>query len=184
MRNCRKCGKDKPVDDFEVTNRERDWRRLECKECVRDRVRGYAKRSREDIQEYKRQWHERNREKVISRVNEWVKNNPEKRRKNALAYYYRLQHEAIVRYGGYKCSWCGIDEPLVLCLDHVENNGRAHRKEVGSTGGHRFYKWLRDNDYPPGFQVLCMNCNHGKHRNGGVLIPTLKGRCNDYPERE
>jgi hypothetical protein len=117
-------------------------------------------------------------------VNDWVLKNPDRRRKNALAYYYRLQHSAIEAYGGYRCQWCGIDEPLVLCIDHVENNGKAHREEMNSVGGHRFYKWLRDNAYPPGFQVLCMNCNHGKYRNGGVLPPALKGRCNDYPQGE
>jgi ABC-type uncharacterized transport system substrate-binding protein len=31
-----------------------------------------------------------------------------------------------------------------------------------------FYKWLARNGYPSGFQILCMNCNHGKSRNGGV----------------
>ncbi len=51
-------------------------------------------------------------------------------------------------------------------------------------GGHKFYKWLRDAGYPDGFQVLCMNCNHAKYRNGGILPQTLKGRCNDYPGRE
>ena len=45
-------------------------------------------------------------------------------------------------------------------------------------------KWLKDNGYPSGFQVLCMNCNHAKYRNGGVLPESLKGRCIDYPERE
>jgi hypothetical protein len=184
MRKCVKCGQDKALDAFECTNSDRGWYRRECKVCVRNRVRRCAEDSKSKIQEYRRAYHSKHREKIIVKVNDWVQKNPDRRRKNALAYYYRLQHAAIEAYGGYRCGWCGIDEPLVLCIDHVANNGRAHRQEIGSLGGHRFYKWLRDSAYPPGFQVLCMNCNHGKYRNGGVLPPTLKGRCNDYPERE
>lgn len=189
MRHCRKCEQDKPLEEFECTNKEKGWYRRECKTCVRDRVRRYSEESKQAIRsevtgEYQQAYHLENRDKIISRVNEWVKNNPEKRRKNALAYYYRLQHEAIMAYGGYKCSWCGINEPLVLCLDHIENNGRDHRRQIGSTGGHKLYLWMKENGYPPGFQVLCMNCNHAKYRNGGKLVESLKGRCNDYPARE
>lgn len=34
---------------------------------------------------------------------------------------------------------------------------------MGWRGNQRFYQWLEDNDYPPGFQTLCHNCNHAKH---------------------
>jgi hypothetical protein len=60
-----------------------------------------------------------------------------------------------------------MTEPKFLSLDHIENNGSVHRKEIKNRGS-GIFKWLRDNDYPAGFQVLCMNCNHGKAQNGGV----------------
>lgn len=179
MRKCKKCGRERDDDAFEVINHARGWRRGECKECVKHRVRRYAVDSKRAIA--RKEYYLANREEIIGKVGQWVKANPDRRRKNALAYYYRLQNEAILAYGGYRCSWCGIDEPLVLCLDHVANNGRDHRREIGSLGGHKLYKWLRDNNYPPGFQVLCMNCNHAKYRNGGELVASLKGRCNDHP---
>ena len=182
MRKCTKCGIEKELDKFECIAPTKGWHRRECKECTKARVKNYADQSKTAIQQYKMQYHAKNKDKIVAKVNEWVKNNPERRRKNALAYYYRLQHDAIMQYGGYKCVWCGIDEPLALCLDHVENDGNKHRKELGFLGGHRLYKWLRDQNYPPGFQVLCMNCNHAKHRNGGKLPQSLYGRCNDQPE--
>jgi hypothetical protein len=37
-----------------------------------------------------------------------------------------------------------------------------------NTGGGQFYQWLIRNAYPPGFQVLCWNCNAGRHINGGT----------------
>jgi hypothetical protein len=80
-------------------------------------------------------------------------------------------------YDGYRCAWCGIDEPLAPTLNHINNAGRDHRKQIGSLGEHKLYKWLRDKGYPPGFQVLCMMCNQAKYRNGGKLPESLKGRC-------
>lgn len=180
MRKCKKCGVEQPLSQFEMHNKEKGYRRHECRSCTKARVRNWADKSRAHIKQYRQDYHQNNRAKIVGKVNEWVKNNPEKRRANALSYYYRLQDAAIMAYGGYKCGWCGIGEPLVLCIDHVENNGRAHRREIGSTGGAKLYKWLRDNHYPTGFQVLCMNCNHAKYRNGGTLPESLKGRCNDH----
>jgi len=31
------------------------------------------------------------------------------------------------------------------------------------------YRWLRDNDFPPGYRVLCANCNIRAAR--GVALP-------------
>jgi hypothetical protein len=28
------------------------------------------------------------------------------------------------------------------------------------------HRWLKNSGYPPGFQVLCFNCNFAKHRKG------------------
>lgn len=177
MRKCRKCGFAKPLRMFECTNVERDWYRRECKACTLKRNRELAAQSRKAISDH----YLRYRDRIIERVNIWVRENPDKRRKNALNYYYRLQDAALLAYGGYRCSWCGIDDPIVLTIDHVDNDGAEHRKTVRS--GAPFYKWLRDQGYPVGYVVLCMNCNHGKMRNGGVLPESLKGRCNDHPRQ-
>ena len=165
---CRECGKRKPLDEFETVNAERGWRRRVCKACRADKFREWAQRSKDHIRAYRRQYHADNRETIIAKVNKWVADNPDKRKKNALAYYYRLQFAAIQAYGGYRCACCGETEPLFLTLDHTNNDGAARRRELGFLGGARLYEWLRDNGYPKGFQVLCMNCNQGRHRNGGT----------------
>lgn len=67
---------------------------------------------------------------------------------------------------GRECACCGESQVLFLCLDHVENDGAAHRKEQGT--GSKFMEWVVKNNYPQGFQVLCWNCNAGKHLNGGI----------------
>jgi hypothetical protein len=78
----------------------------------------------------------------------------------------RLRDQVILAYGGYRCACCGEAEPTFLTVDHVANGGNRHRREIGGCGS--FYRWLRKNHFPPGFQVLCFNCNLGKQLNGGV----------------
>jgi hypothetical protein len=73
---------------------------------------------------------------------------------------------AIEHYGG-KCMCCGETEPCFLAIDHTDGDGNTHRKEINKYGS-TFFKWLVDNDFPEGFQVLCHNCNMGKHINGGT----------------
>lgn len=72
----------------------------------------------------------------------------------------------LERYGG-KCVCCGEIELYFLAIDHVEGNGNTHRKEINKYGS-GFFEWLIKNNFPEGFQVLCHNCNMGKHLNGGV----------------
>lgn len=64
-----------------------------------------------------------------------------------------LRRQCIATYGGC-CACCQETTFEFLTIDHIDGGGRAHRKTV-----HNFYRWLRINNFPPGFQVLCYNCN-------------------------
>ena len=77
----------------------------------------------------------------------------------------QLKISVVEAYGG-KCACCDEDELLFLTVDHINNDGAEHRKAL--PGGSSFYVWLKNNDWPEGFQILCFNCNTGKHLNGGV----------------
>lgn len=74
----------------------------------------------------------------------------------------------IAAYGG-DCACCHEADDRFLTIDHINGGGRKHRQEVckGRTGI-EFYKWLRRQGYPPGFQVLCFQCNCGRNINGGI----------------
>lgn len=63
------------------------------------------------------------------------------------------------------CSCCGEGVLQFLALDHIDGGGHRQRTE---TGGGGFYTWLKKNGYPPGFRVLCHNCNMGRQLNGGI----------------
>ncbi len=104
---------------------------------------------------------------------------PELREKGK-GYYQKLKDEIFAAYGGcanngYVCACCGVTHKEFLSIDHTEGNGAAHRMKVNGDprNGKNFYYWLKNNGFPPGFRVLCMNCNfalghHGfcPHNNG------------------
>jgi hypothetical protein len=51
---------------------------------------------------------------------------------------------------------CGESHYEFLTIDHVNGDGADHRRE---TNNEDIYRWLERNNFPPGFRVLCMNCN-------------------------
>ena len=96
--------------------------------------------------------------------------------KKTLLKYQKLvlKNQAFEKYGGCKCACCGATDPDFLSLDHINSDGGAQRRELSPTGknwgwgGYQLYRVLRRKGWPPGFQVLCMNCNFGRTRNKGV----------------
>lgn len=80
-------------------------------------------------------------------------------------YRAKLRDAVLDAYGG-KCSCCGESQKLFLAVDHINNDGAEQRREFGK--GDAIYRWIKRNSYPTGFQILCANCNWGKHVNGGV----------------
>jgi hypothetical protein len=85
-----------------------------------------------------------------------------KQRKRARRLAEKRRRAVIIHYGG-KCACCPEATFEFLEIDHINNDGAAHRKKIGMGNT---YKWLIANNYPPGFQVLCSNCNHAKGRYG------------------
>jgi hypothetical protein len=83
----------------------------------------------------------------------------------------KLKAEVFSHYGD-RCACCGEVDPRFLTLDHVNGNGRAHRKSLGKNGvnpsSYAVFYDIKKQGFPPGFQVLCFNCNCGRQQNGGV----------------
>jgi|SRR5579872_522407 len=97
------------------------------------------------------------RKNVESKV--WRKKNGEHRRLYENAWRKNAKEEIIRHYsaGTLACKHCGFTDSRALSVDHINGNGTKHRKEIGNAA--KFYRWLKVNDYPEGFQILCMNCN-------------------------
>lgn len=77
-----------------------------------------------------------------------------------------IKYEVMNHYSDGKlcCANCGIDVYPLLTIDHINNDGAKHRKEIsnGKSLSSATYRWLRSHGYPGGFQVLCQNCNYFK----------------------
>ena len=80
----------------------------------------------------------------------------------ALMYYtLRYDPSATEPY----CNCTGHDERCIelLCIDHKK---KRTKKEKG-LAGKPFYKYLKENNYPEGYQVLCFSCNFVKELYNG-----------------
>jgi len=94
-------------------------------------------------------------------VKKWQRNNIDKYNQLVRESNHRLRNEVFDAYGG-KCACCGETRKEYLTIDHVNGGGNKHRREMGFSTSTELYRWLRQNNYPDGFQVLCFNCNMGK----------------------
>ncbi|KKM25987.1 hypothetical protein LCGC14_1589440 [marine sediment metagenome] len=73
--------------------------------------------------------------------------------------------EVLTYYGKRNCACvtCGESRLACLSIDHINGNGCKERKRFGSNRyGYKFYLYLKKNNYPKGYQTLCMNCQFMK----------------------
>ena len=75
-------------------------------------------------------------------------------------YHETIRREALSHYSNGKldCNCCGETEFKFLALDHINGGGNEQRKIIGPN----LAPWVKRNNYPEGFQVLCHNCNMAK----------------------
>lgn len=99
--------------------------------------------------------------------------NCERCRQREHAEYQVVRLSCIMAYGG-QCACCGEDHPEFLQLDHVSVPGSVERRTSAASGLPKsiFFR-LRKQGYPPGFQVLCANCN---------MALAFYGRCPHRPD--
>lgn len=74
----------------------------------------------------------------------------------------------VFKHYGCKCKDCGVEALEFLTIDHINDDGAEHRVEIGP----HIFPWLKKNDYPEGFQILCYNCNYLK-RNRKLALKRL-----------
>ncbi len=80
-------------------------------------------------------------------------------------YQQHLRMEVLLAYGG-ECACCREWRYEFLTIDHINNDGAEHRRKIGTDRYHWLYPWLKNQGYPEGFQVLCINCNCSKQWRG------------------
>lgn len=143
-RECKKCSGVKALDEFPMYNPKKGLRRWECRDCLNFRVQARLDNSPE-VREAQRESKKRSEQKL------WL--------------------ETLSAYGNC-CACCGETEPDFLEVDHVLDNGAAHRASMRPNApktwaGKVMYSWLRQQGFPDDYQLLCSNCNRAKARKRG-----------------
>jgi hypothetical protein len=72
----------------------------------------------------------------------------------------QLRIDILTHYGDGKlaCVKCGLTDIRALSIDHINGGGGNHVRALK----HDFYHWLKNNNYPEGYQTLCMSCQRVK----------------------
>lgn len=119
-----------------------------------------------------------NRDKLIESRRQWRRDNKQRDAQLNKNERLRLKSEAlshycfktvtigsiVVRITQYaiNCVRCGFSDERALQIDHIDDNGANERERAcgrRTAAGTTFYRWLRKNRWPDGYQVLCANCN-------------------------
>lgn len=160
---------------LEIEARYRESHRLQLNQRRRD----YYKNNKEKCLAYSRRYwaeHPELRLKHYTARQQRLMDKPETRvRRNEVARkgMLKLRREVLQQYGSI-CQCCSESRNEFLAIDHMNGCSRELRQLQG--GGSTFYRWLKRNGFPPGYQVLCHNCNMAKGFHG--YCPHQKDKVN------
>lgn len=137
-----------------------------CKECSKQKARKQRKTHRTEILQQKKQYYQKNRSLILGqRHSEWVTF-----KEIVVAHYSNNTMACANPYNQHKEPYTDM---RALSIDHINGGGGKQRKELFANrklAGTHFYKWLIRNNYPIGFQVLCMNCQFVKRYENNELV--------------
>ena len=148
------------------------------RDVILRQVKEWRKKNLDKVKEYNRRYRKRGvrrrseREVLQSkaRVAKWRADNLARWNRNKRAAWKRRNRRdkmAALRHYGGRCACCGEENIGFLTMDHINNDGAAHRRDIKVIGS-GIWSWLRRNGYPKGFRVMCWNCNCGRAFNGGM----------------
>jgi hypothetical protein len=167
--------------------------REEHKEQRREYGKKYAEEHKEECNERSRIWHENHKDRHKEAIKKWNTEHIEEMREYRKKYYQEhktdidkhkvnrntvyhaeqqrnrnknLRKKFFEMYGN-KCVCCGESEYIFLTMDHVQNDGNKRRERYGNNNLKEYRTAIKEYQ-PEIYQVLCYNCNHAKHINGGI----------------
>lgn len=96
----------------------------------------------------------------------WRMNHRNEYKEYRRKYNLKSKIKVLSHYSGNppKCACCGETEICFLSIDHINGGGNKERKQIKGN----FYLWFINNNFPEGYQVLCMNCQFGRKCNKGI----------------
>lgn len=162
VKRCTKCGEVKPLEDFYLHEQNgRGRRRPDCRACVAERSRQRYAVTRERKLETNREWRKAHPDKMREYVTDFRARDAQHVRDLANAGRQRLRAKVFDHYG-WLCACCGTDQDP--SIDHVHGGGNQHRLDQFGMRENcvAVWRWLVKNDFPAGFQTLCIPCNTSK----------------------
>lgn len=109
------------------------------------------------LQDYQADYRKKNKKHIASLQKDW-------KEKNQLHIKdYQHQRQEMIRLEAVRV-YSGGTMQCVCCRDsHVQFLGVEGNRPKGISN---IYLWLKKNNFPLGFQILCMNCKTGKNTLG------------------
>ena len=106
--------------------------------------------------------------KMAERMRRYRLEHPEYEATRKSKQQARTQALKTAVYAGYgnQCACCGERTIAFLTVDHVNNDGARERRSGVSLD--LIYRRIIESRFPDNYQLLCRNCNWGKHINKGV----------------
>lgn len=130
-----------------------------------------------------RNYYNENKDRVLKRIKNYKIKNREKIKVQGRLYRGGVKLKLLIFYSKTDPPQCCDpfhmhDDPFIdvraLTIDHINNKGAEHRREMRKDGI-SFYRWLIKNNYPDGYQCLCINCQFIKEAESkGHTLQLLK----------
>ena len=130
-------------------------------------------KSKEEELRNKREYYAKNRERLkeYQRQRRQQPEHKERQQKYTREWKDRTFKKILEHYGKV-CACCGESNQKFLTVDHINGGGtrqrKTHRTDTGTQASWYLRGWIVKNDFPDGFQILCINCNWGRAQNNGV----------------
>lgn len=147
---------------YAITQREREQKH-EYYIAHRDEMKARSKRHREE-----------HKAEVLCWRKEFYKQNKDRLNATVRGYQRSWKMDALNAYGGPVCPTCGQTDLCALTIDHIAQFRSPEEREIG--GGSGLYIWLKHNGYPPGYRVLCYNCNRK------AWLEHIRAHCSQNPK--
>lgn len=115
--------------------------------------------------EYNAKYYQNHKDEILVRIRAWASANKDRKRVAASKLRREIKREVLGHYAGGdpKCVCCGETILEFLTIDHLNGGGSRQREQLNCRRNTiSFFRWLRKNGYPSGYQTLCMNCNSAK----------------------
>jgi hypothetical protein len=172
-KRCCRCKQVKSLAQFSSNRSRQDRLDIQCRECNRERTR--EKKARHLAEEKCTDCGL----PIGSSPSRWRCNNCRIRPTHGTWGSRNIRQQVFRAYAGDApcCACCGQSAVEFLTLDHVNGGGRAHRRLTSNQG---VYHRLRRNGFPPGFRILCFNCNMAR----GFYGRCPHERASSEPEEE